>query len=228
MNWTRSISIGLFSLIIVGCSDDTALLAPRAETGQINQVHSKGKSDQRSAAPPFWTPLADGLIAHTDEYVIIPFLRELWGTSGQVCGADAPNLLVLDPAAFSCPLTVTGFEHWQDGKWDDGLPWDGLAPRQSQLKGAGAVPIVLADRNEFEAALSGGLSGAELLGLTSTIIGYADRFLSTNILGLSGPLGFGKGKYTITASGLLTDNRSFRILIAMSPGVERQVHLDIK
>lgn len=185
---------------------------------------------------PFWALLADGFLPHTDDYAILPFIRQLDGTGAQVCGFDAPDLTeLMPPVAFSCPLTVAGFEHWQDGHWDDGQPWDGQAPRQTHHMGLGAVPIVFVEWDAFQQALgdddSDGdpdLSGSELQALVSdgaASIGYADSYQSANILGLSGPQGIGNGKYTITARGTLEDGTSFRLLIAASPGVNRQVHL---
>ncbi|HEX6307484.1 MAG TPA: hypothetical protein VFZ69_04810 [Longimicrobiales bacterium] len=185
---------------------------------------------------PFWALLADGFLPHTDDYAILPFIRQLEGTGAQVCGFSAPDLTeLMPPVAFSCPLTVAGFEHWQDGHWDDGLPWDGQAPRQTHHMSFGAVPIVFVEWDSFQQALgdddSDGdldLSGAELRALVddgSALIGYASSYQSANILGLSGPQGIGNGKYTITARGTLEDGTSFRLRIADSPGVTRRVHL---
>lgn len=205
----------------------TELSAVKSEHRRLGESSNGG---------PFWALLADGFLPHTDEYVILPFIRQLVGTASEVCGFDAPDLTeLMPPLAFTCPLTVAGFEHWQDGHWDDGMPWDGQTPRQTHHTGLGRVPIIFVERDAFQQALADDdqdgdldLSGPALRALVqagSAMIGYAHFYQSANILGLSGPQGIGNGKYTISARGALEDGTTFRLLVADSPGVTRQVHL---
>ena len=236
----RNAAIMLTAVVLVAtgaCENVSEPVAPMVPTS----AQSSAKSEHRNlggpfTGAPFWALLADGFLPYTDEYAILPFIRQLEGTSSETCGFDAPDLTeLMPPVAFSCPLTVGGFEHWQDGRWDDGKPWDGEAPRHVHHKGLGAVPIVFVERDAFEQARADDdadgdldLSGPELRALVEdgfALVGYADFYQSANILGLSGPQGLGNGKYTISARGSLEDGTPFRLLIADSPGVTRQVHL---
>jgi hypothetical protein len=154
-----------------------------------------------SPGPPFWAISGNGgFIPNDGEWAAIPFLRELG------CVPPAENLLVPTvPAPFFCTLTVRGHEHWETGPGID------LAPRQTQFLGLGAVPIVFALWTEVQAAAGGGLSLNELLALPSAIVGSAGFYKETDILGISGPLGAGRGSYKINASGTLADARTFSL-----------------
>jgi hypothetical protein len=159
----------------------------------------------QSPGPPFWAISGNGgFIPHTADWAAVPFVREL--------GCVPPNqnlLVVVVPDPFFCPLTgdggltVHGHEHWEHGPGID------PAPRQTQSIGLGAVPIVFVAWPEVQAAVAGGLTLTELLALPSAMIGHADFYKETDIFGISGPLGAGRGMYKINASGTLEDSRSF-------------------
>lgn len=165
--------------------------------------------------PPFYSPIANGPFIPSDgEWAAVPFLRDI------ACVPDDVNLLVLaGQPAWNCALTVTGHEHWTNGPPTD------LAPRHTVYRGLGAVPIVFVPIAELEPALADGLFLPELLALPEAIIGTATLYRETDILGLTGPLGPGRGMYKITASGTLEDSRPFRLMVNEVQGALRQVHI---
>ena len=118
-------------------------------------------------------------------------------------GADL--LQFVDPSAFRCTLTVEGHVHWENGPGLD------PTPRQTEFYGLGAVPIIFAEWAELEPALAGGLTLSELLALPSAVVGTAMFYKETDILGITGPHGAGKGSYKISARGLLSDGRPFSL-----------------
>ncbi|MGE5286834.1 MAG: hypothetical protein ACM3ML_06440 [Micromonosporaceae bacterium] len=90
------------------------------------------------------------------------------------------------------------------------------------------------------AALVLGLSGCErpettaptpaevafdMAALPSAIVGTATLYKETDILGVSGPLGPGKGMYKITARGTLADSRSFLLMVNEVQGELREVEV---
>ena len=173
------------------------------------------KVPEDSPGPPFYAISGNGgFIPHDSQWAAIPFVRELG------CIPASQDLLVVAaPAAFGCTLTVHGHEHWQNGPGID------PAPRQTQLMGSGAVPIVFALWSEVQAASVGGLTRAELLGLPSAIVGTADFYKETNVLGISGPHGAGKGSYKINARGTLADTRPFSLHVNEVLGELRVVEI---
>ena len=118
-----------------------------------------------------------------------------------------------------CPLTVSGHAHWETGPGID------LAPRQSQLSGS-AVPIVFAAWSAVQAATADGvLTLPELLALPSAVIGTATQYTETDIFGISGPLGAGRGMYKITARGTLSNGHSFSVHVNEVLGELRVVEI---
>ncbi|HKR58523.1 MAG TPA: hypothetical protein VJS64_02220 [Pyrinomonadaceae bacterium] len=158
---------------------------------------------EESPGPPFYAISANGgFIPQDGVWAAIPFLRELQ------CVPPGANLLqITGPFAFQCTLTVEGHEHWENGPFVD------LAPRQTQFYGLGEVPIIFVQLTELEPALAGGLSLSELLALPSTIVGTAIFYKETDIFGISGPQGAGRGSYKINARGNLSDGRPFSLLV---------------
>lgn len=169
-----------------------------------------------SPGPPFYAISGNGgFIPRDAEWAALPFLRQM------ACVPAAANLLTVDvPGAFGCSLTVEGHEHWQNGPGLD------PAPRQTQFMGLGAVPIVFARWNEVQGATSGVLTLPELLALPSAMVGTADDYQETNVLGVSGPLGAGRGSYKITARGTLPDSRAFRLHVNEVLGELRVVEIE--
>jgi len=170
-----------------------------------------------SAGPPFYTIAANGgFIPHTDSWAALPFLRELG------CVPHDVNLLeIVGGAAFSCAATIRGHEHWENGPGMD------IAPRQTVFKGLGAVPIVFVSWTEIQGAVADGeLTLPELLALPSVITGTAHVYNETDIFGISGPLGAGRGMYKISARGDLSDGRSFRLHVNEVLGEVRVVEIE--
>ncbi|MGH7500706.1 MAG: hypothetical protein ACREL7_03010 [Longimicrobiales bacterium] len=212
----RIAGIAYVSVGVIGCGE-----APIAPEAGIEMAAAAVPSVQfavpaESPGPPFYSISANGgFVPHTDDWAAIPFQREL------LCVPPGQDLLVIvGPAAWSCPLTVEGHEHWQHGPGID------LAPRQTQLRGLGAVPIVFAEWAELQGAMVSGLTLFELLALPSALIGHADFYKETAILGISGPHGPGKGSYKINARGTLTDSRSFSLHVNEVLGELRIVRID--
>jgi hypothetical protein len=157
-----------------------------------------------SPGAPFYAISANGgFIPNDGTWAAIPFHREL------SCVPPAANLLVpAIPTAFGCTLTVAGHEHWENGPGID------AAPRQTQAKGLGSVPILFAQWAEVQGvAADGVLTLSELLALSSAIAGTAGSYHETDVFGISGPLGAGRGMYKINARGTLSDGRSFRLTV---------------
>ena len=173
------------------------------------------KVPEESPGPPFYAISGNGgFIPHDGTWAAISFQRELG------CVQPAANLLTpVGPIAFGCTLTVEGHEHWENGP-----PVD-LAPRQTQFYGLGAVPIIFALWAELEPALAGGLTLPELLALPSAIGGTAMFYKETDILGISGPQGAGKGSYKINARGFLSDGRPFSLHVNEVLGTLRVVEI---
>ena len=79
-----------------------------------------------------------------------------------------------------------------------------------QLHGLGAVPIWFVSWPDLQAGVADGvLTVSELLSMPSLLIGSASFFKETQHPGDDRPQGASNGKIEITASGTLTDGRSF-------------------
>ena len=206
---------------IAGCSPGPTNPTGIVSAAAVVQASQAGPSlllnvPEESPGPPFYAISGNGgFIPHDGEWAALPFLREL------ACVPPGQNLLVIAaPAAFGCALTVQGHEHWQNGPGID------PAPRQTQFRQRGLVPIVFARWNEVQPAMTGGMSLAELLALPSAIIALADFYEETNILGISGPHGAGRGSYKINASGTFSDGRPFRLHVNEVLGELRVVQIE--
>lgn len=213
-------------LVLSGCAD-APLPAEPAELAASDALLAQGRSHneavpEEAPGPPYYSPLGNGLIATDGEWVAIPFIRD------PACANDS-NLYAPTPAAFSCALTVEGHQRWQDGKWDDGMPWDGMAPRQTQFRGLGGVPVMFVLLAELAPELTDGtLLLSELLALPSLRQGSASFYKETNILGLSGPHGIGRGTYTINARGpMVGEPGTFSLLVNEVRGELVQVEIDL-
>jgi hypothetical protein len=172
---------------------------------------------EQSPGAPFYAISGNGgFIPHDDVWAAIPFHRDL------SCVPDDVDLLeIVGPSAFGCTLTVEGHEHWENGPWAD------PAPRQTVLYGLGAVPIVFVRWSELQPALGGGLTPLELFALPSAIVGSALFYKETDVLGVSGPQGPGKGSYKIAARGFLSNGRPFSVLVNEVLGQLRVVRITI-
>ncbi len=141
---------------------------------------------------------------HDEEWAAIPFYRS------PECVPEDFNLLnFFDvPGVFACPLTVAGFEIWENGP-----PPIDPAPIFSNLRGLGAVPVYFVSWPELQAAIADGeLTMSELESLDSLQIGYASFFEE-----LLHP--FPEAHHpnlSLIAHGLLLDGRSFHFEVTDS------------
>jgi hypothetical protein len=110
------------------------------------------------------------------------------------------------PRPFLCPLTVSGFQIWDNPP--SPLPVD-PGPIMVVSHGLGAVPVVFARWTEIEAAMADGvLTLPELLGLPSALVGTADHFMAEYV---NGPPPGDRLMNKLIARGLLPDGRTFRV-----------------
>lgn len=155
---------------------------------------------EESPGGPFYARAGGAsLPPHTEEWAAIVFYRD---PSCIPLGFNLLNFFDQPPRPFGCPLTVEGFEVWRNGPGQD------LAPMQSELRDAGLVPVWFVSWPELQAAAAGGLTITELAALPSLITGYADQFKET-----LHPTQAGRNtaQHQMTASGTLSDGRSFRL-----------------
>ena len=170
---------------------------------------------EESPGPPFYAVSGNGgFIPNDGTWAAIPFDRQLSCVPG---GADL--LQIVGPSAFQCSLAVEGHEHWENGPRVD------PAPRQTVLFGLGAVPIIFVRWSESAPALTGGLTLSELLALPSAIIGTAAFYKETDVIGISGPHGAGRGSYKINATGYLSNGRAFSLHVDEVLGQLRVVQI---
>jgi hypothetical protein len=154
-----------------------------------------------SPGAPIYARVERPFVAHTDQWAAIVFYR------APDCVPGGFNLLDLFdfPAAFLCPLTVSGFELWENGP-----PIDS-APRHTNLSGL-AVPVWFVPWPALQAALADDVLTISELKSLSPLKGVAKTF--HEVLHPFVPPGTPGGAQvphlTITASGVLPDGRSFQ------------------
>lgn len=170
---------------------------------------------EQSPSGPFYARIERGLVLQTDEWVAIAFYRD------PACVPASFNLLNFFhfaniPAVFFCPLTVHGFEVWRDPANDDG-------PRQSKLRGNGAVPVWFVSVEDYQAALPG-LTMTELLSMPSLMQGVATDFEET-----LHPLGIAQqSMLQIVATGDLPDGRTFQFVAVEAAAELRHVRIEFR
>lgn len=173
------------------------------------------KVPEESPSGPFYARIERGLALEAGGLVAIAFYRD------PTCVRSGFNLLnFFDfaniPAIFACPLTVSGFEIWSDPATDPG-------PRQSKLRGNGAVPIWFVSSQDFRAALPG-LTLLELQAMPSLIEGVATEFEET-----LHPMDIAQqSMLQIVASGDLPDGRTFRLIAVEAAGELRHVSIEFR
>jgi len=214
---TSRLSILAVAATLVGaCGDTSQTRSTRGITAPASPLATVVTSvPENDPGPPFYAISGNGgFLPHTDTWVAIPFERRL------ECVPAGANLLIIDvPRAFGCTLTVSGHAHWETGPGID------IAPRQTQLSG-NAVPIVFASWAEVQAATADGvLTLPELLALPSARIGTASQYTETDIFGISGPLGAGRGMYKISARGALSNGGRFSLHVNEVLGELRVVEI---
>jgi hypothetical protein len=111
------------------------------------------------------------------------------------------------PGAFACPLTISGFEIWENGPGIDG------APRQVVSSGL-AVPVWLVRWPTLQAALADNTLTISELASLNPLQGIASSY--HEVLHPFSPPGTTGGAkvphIAISASGSLSDGRSFRLV----------------
>jgi len=213
--WRLSI-LAVAATLVGACGDISQIRPTRGITAPATPLATVVTSvPENDPGPPFYAISGNGgFLPHTDTWVAIPFERRL------ECVPAGANLLIIDvPRAFGCTLTVSGHAHWETGPGID------IAPRQTQLSG-NAVPIVFASWAEVQAATADGvLTLPELLALQSARIGTASQYTETDIFGISGPLGAGRGMYKISARGALSNGGRFSLHVNEVLGELRVVEI---
>ena len=140
------------------------------------------------------------IIPHNEEWAAIVFYRE------PACVPDGFNLLnIVDiPAAFGCPLTVAGFEIWENGP----PPFSSdVAPIFSNLHGLGAVPVWFVSWPELREQIADGvLTITDLASMASLQVGSAS-FFDERLHPIGGAQ---HPNLSIVAHGRLLDGRSFQ------------------
>jgi hypothetical protein len=110
------------------------------------------------------------------------------------------------PRAFACPLTLSGFEIWEN------RPPVDFAPIKTKLRGFGDVPVWFASWNELHGAVAdGALTAPELWKLASLRIGSAS-FFQESLHPMGAPASH--GLLQIFAWGLLANGTAFRLHVA--------------
>lgn len=167
---------------------------------------------------PFYALIFNGLdptgpyffFPHDAEWGAAIFERELW------CVPDDFNLLEEfdftpafpggPPRSFLCPLTVEGFQVWDNPP--NPLPVD-PGPIVVVSNGLGAVPVVLAHWDEIATAMADGvLTLPELLALPSAMIGTASTFSTQYV---NGPEPRDRLMNKLSAHGALPGGCVFRV-----------------
>jgi hypothetical protein len=148
-----------------------------------------------SPGVPAYARVERPFVFHTDQWAAIIFYRD------PGCVPGGFNLLdFFDfPAAFGCPLTVSGFEIWENGPGIDG------APRKVVSSGQ-AVPVWFVLWSDLQSVLTDDVLTISELNSLGPLKGVATIFHE-----VLHPLGAVKTPHlTISASGKLPDGRTFQ------------------
>jgi hypothetical protein len=165
---------------------------------------------------PFYARIERGVVPATDEWVAIAFYR-----LPSCVRADFNLLDFFDfaniPAVFFCPLTVHGFEIWENGPGTD------EAPMQVRNSGNGAVPVWIVSRADYDKAMPG-LTLNELMAMPSLLQGTATFFEDT-----LHPRGAARqSMIEVLARGTVPDGRSFEFHLVEAAGVLRRVRIVLR
>ena len=153
----------------------------------------------QSPGAPYYANVERPFMWHTEQWAAIVFVR------APDCVRANFNLLdLLDiPAAFACPLTVSGFELYDK-------PGDAV-PRQTLITGS-AVPVWFVPWPILQAAMADDVLTKSELESLAPLKGVASVY--HEVLHVPAPPGTTGGAkmphMTITASGYLSDGRSFQ------------------
>ena len=152
-----------------------------------------------SPGPPIYARVERPFVYHTDDWAAIVFYRE------PDCVPAGFNLLDLfDLGAFDCPLTVSAFELWGNEPGID------VAPRHVVSSG-GSVPVWFVPWPDLQAAIADDVLTISELDSLGPLKGVAAFQEVLNPFVLPGETGGAKVTHlAITASGVLSDGRSFQ------------------
>lgn len=214
MNTLEATAHRRLASVLVGLALFTFVGAGSAGAQMILQVPDD------SPGIPGYARVERPFVYHTDEWAAIVWYR------APECVPGGFNLLDLFdiPGAFGCPLTVSGFELWDNGPGLD------AAPRHTVSSGL-AVPVWFVPWPALEAALVDDVLTIAELDTLSPLKGIADTF-HENLHPSAGPGGLPGGAkvphLAITASGVLPDGRSFQYqFTAVSYSVGQVAHVRI-
>lgn len=167
---------------------------------------------EEAPGPPYYARISSDGAPQTEQWAAIIFYRD------PSCVPSNFNLLEFFdiPRAFGCPLTIEGFEIWENGPGQD------PAPILVKSRGLGAVPVWFISPQELDAAMADGvLTIGELSALPSVQVGAAHRFQEV----LHPTQAARNGKLTITASGSSSNGRTFQLQVSASRNTPRHVNI---
>jgi hypothetical protein len=201
----RGLACFLLLPILASCESDTASTptAPDARLARAADVSRLSVPDEHPNGPFYsmigLSPISGVLrLPHTEEWGAVPLLRE-----PSCIPPDFNLLLVFHPAALSCPSLLAGH------LIGTGFGTPQMVLIQSQLHGAGDVPIVFASWDDLAAAVQDDvLTLSELLALPSAFVADASRYRETVVTGSQPPGGVA---FRLTASGSTPGGDSFRL-----------------
>jgi hypothetical protein len=164
-------------------------------------------------ATPYYARFAWDEIYHTDEWAVIIFYRLPNCIPADFNLNDAFDVNLYDPnAVFPCvpAPTTSGYAIWEQAPWEGGV-----APKQAELKGLGAVPVWFISWPALQEAMKDGLYIDELRSLL-----HSDA--NDNAVGLVGSASYYHetlrpiqavriGILEINANGVLEDGRTFKV-----------------
>ena len=200
-------AVALACLSLAACADRAVPTAPDATgTAAIGPVSAITRQfPAEDPGPPLYAILEPQFVLHTEEWAAIVFVRN------PACVPGGFNLLqvVNVPAAFGCPVTVSGHVTYKNG-----VPPIDPAPQHVLMQGNGAVPVWFVAWPELELALADNLlTTVEILAMGSLRVGTASQFEMTQHPGAVRPQGAGNGKIELVARGSLLDGTSFSVQV---------------
>jgi hypothetical protein len=209
----RTLLVIVLSALAVGAGSRSSATRPTSPASISRSAESAPQGTPVVANPPFYARLEREfeLPFHTAEWAVIAFYRQ------PSCVRPTFNMLdfIDAPAAFGCPLTVSGFEIF-----DEPSP---TPPIHVNLTGGGAVPIWFFSWPELRAAMADDVvTIGELSALSSLVVGSATSFREILHPG---------NKLTQVAWGTLEDGRTFQVEIStvVAPtDLLRHVRIDIR
>lgn len=170
---------------------------------------------EETPGPPYYARISSEGAPRTAQWAAIVFYRD-----PSCVPADFNLLQFFDiPRAFGCPLTIEGFEIWQNGPGQD------PAPIEVKSRGLGAVPVWFVFPHELDAAMADGvLTIGELSALPSLQTGAAHGFQEV----LHPSEAARSGKLTITASGSSSNAGAFQLQVSASRDTARHVKISFR